>query len=89
MEKELIYKIAERLEKVCKRRNAHGFYSEICKSYPTFFRSLHEVERGKTIEEVKFDKVDYSVGKMGTIASDFLLTLDVDLYEKVIPTYSF
>jgi len=83
MERELIYKIAERLEKVCKRRNAHGFYSEICKSYPDFFRKIHDVERGKTFEDLKFDKVDYSVGKMGTIVSDFLLALDVDLYEKL------
>ena len=71
--------IATQFNEVVKKRNSYWFYGQIRSVLPFIKKLVTTLD----IEELKFNKLDLSVGKMQTYVLDFLYDLDPELEEKV------
>ena len=71
--------VATRFNEVVKKRNSYWFYGQI-KSVLPFIKKLVTT---LDMEEVKFNEIDLTVGKMQTYALEFLYDLDPEFEEKV------
>lgn len=71
--------IADKLNQKLNQRNSYWFYGQI----RPLLAPLSRIIKTKDIQQLKFEKVDLSLGKMQTLALEFFYDLDPDLEEMI------
>ncbi len=72
--------IAEKLNQKIYDRNSYWFYGQIKAALPMLARFVKQYD----IEEIKFEKIDMTIGKIEELVLDFLYELDPSFEENVM-----